>query len=122
VDVVGVGAPAADVLGALSVGTRNQLATIIRLTIADQLKAAIVLDDHLVNSDPARLVWFREALRKTALNAQVIVLTCRPEDYLADADLPGDAAARDIGGGSVRAIRFEAVVKRWSPPDLVRRP
>jgi hypothetical protein len=82
--------------------------------IVDQLKAAIVFDDHLVHTDPARLVWFREALRKTALNAQVIVLTCRPEDYLAEGDLPGATAMRDIGGGSVRAINFEAVVKRWS--------
>jgi hypothetical protein len=113
VDVAGAATPGPDVLGALSVGTRNQLATIVRLTIADQLKAAIILDDHLVNTDPTRLEWFRDALRKTALNTQVIVLTCRPEDYLTGEELPTEAM-RDLGGRSIRAINFEKVVKRWS--------
>ena len=121
VDAAGLGAPGADVLGALSVGTRNQLATIIRLTIADQLKSAIILDDHLVHTDPTRLVWFRDALRKTAHNAQVVVLTCRPEDYLSKEDLSGGAAIRDLGGGSVRAINFEAIVGRRSSPSALPR-
>ena len=122
VEVAGVRAPGADVLGALSVGTRNQLATIVRLAIADQLGASIILDDHLVHTDPTRLVWFREALRGTAHSAQVIILTCRPEDYLAREDLPQDAAMRDLGGGSIRAINVAAVAKRWSSPTALTEP
>jgi uncharacterized protein YhaN len=102
-----------DVLSALSVGTRNQLATLVRLTIAAQLKSAIVLDDHLVHTDPVRLAWFREVLVKTALSTQVIVLTCRPEDYVASDDLPAGEADRDLAGGAMRAVDVARVVKRW---------
>jgi uncharacterized protein YhaN len=38
----------------LSVGTREQLATIVRLAIAAQLKTAVLLDDQLVHSDKVR--------------------------------------------------------------------
>ncbi len=78
----GGSAPERDVLASLSVGTRNQLATLVRLTIADQLKTAIVLDDHLVNADLSRLAWFHDLLRRIAVNAQIVVITCRPTDYL----------------------------------------
>ena len=114
VDVAGGGAQGADVLEALSVGTRNQLATLIRLTIADQLRSAIVLDDHLVHTDPNRLAWFRGVLMKTALNAQIIILTCRPEDYLTHEELPaGLGATRDLAAGAIRAIDVAQVVRRW---------
>ena len=114
-----------DVLEALSVGTRDQLATLIRVTIADQLKAAIVLDDHLVHTDPKRLEWFREVLTKTALNTQVIVFTCRPEDYLLRSEIPDGVATRDLAGGSVRVIDMMRVVQRWegvasTPPAVGR--
>jgi uncharacterized protein YhaN len=104
----------ADVLDALSVGTRNQLATLIRLTIADHLKSSIVLDDHLVHTDPTRLAWFRDILLKTALTNQVIVFTCRPEDYVAQEDLPAGTATRDLAGGAVRVIDGARVMKRWA--------
>ncbi len=116
-EAVGLGASRAtgsDVLSALSVGTRNQLATLIRLTIAAQLKSAIVLDDHLVHTDPVRLAWFREVLMKTALNTQVVVLTCRPEDYLTTEELPAERAERDLAGGTMRAIDVARLVKRWA--------
>jgi uncharacterized protein YhaN len=106
-------ADGAYVLGALSVGTRDQLATLIRVTIADQLKTAIVLDDHLVHTDPKRLAWFREMLTKTAVNTQVIVLTCRPEDYLLRSELPDGAATRDLAGGAVRIVDGARVITRW---------
>ncbi len=106
-------ADGADVLRALSIGTRDQLATLIRLTIADQLKAAIVLDDHLVHSDPRRLAWFRDVLAKTAVNTQVIVFTCRPEDYVSKSELPDGVAMRDLAGGAVRVVDMARVVKRW---------
>jgi uncharacterized protein YhaN len=72
----------------LSVGTRDQLATLLRLAIAESLGSAIVLDDQLVQSDAARLGWFRAALRQAAATVQVIVVTCRLGDYL-----EGDAGA-----------------------------
>src|SRR5262249_26158265 len=46
----------------LSVGTREQLATLIRLAIAGYLHTAVVLDDQLVHSDSERLEWFRKRL------------------------------------------------------------
>ena len=106
--------PDADVVEALSVGTRNQLATLVRLTIAGQLKSAIVLDDHLVHTDPARLGWFRDVLRKTALETQVLIFTCRPEDYLAREELPTKEAMQDLAGGAVRAIDLTRTLQRWA--------
>jgi DNA repair exonuclease SbcCD ATPase subunit len=69
-------------LSDLSVGTREQLATLIRLAIAGHLQTALLLDDQLVHSDPERLNWFRQQLRASAERGhQVIVFTCRPADY-----------------------------------------
>jgi DNA repair exonuclease SbcCD ATPase subunit len=67
----------------LSVGTREQLATLIRLAVAANLGTALVLDDQLVHSDSGRLAWFRDQLRASArdFGHQVIVFTCRLEDY-----------------------------------------
>jgi uncharacterized protein YhaN len=112
-----------DVLAALSVGTRDQLATLIRLTIAEELGSAIVLDDHLVHSDPKRLSWFRQALSKAAVKAQVIVLTCRPQDYLSETEMPETAPYLDLAGGAIRAIDLTRVLTRYrsaaslSPPE-----
>jgi DNA repair exonuclease SbcCD ATPase subunit len=118
------GAGPRDVLDALSVGTREQLATLIRLAIAAQLGSAIVLDDQLVHTDAKRFAWFRDVLRHTCLHAQVIVLTCRPEDYLRPDELPTDTGARDLAGGTIRAIDFARSAKRWtpSPAPLVSQP
>jgi len=102
-----------EVLNMLSIGTRDQLATLIRLTIADELRSTIVLDDHLVNTDAVRLLWFRNVLQRTAVNTQVIVLTCRAEDYLTRDEMPVDAASRDLAAGTVRAINVERVLTRW---------
>lgn len=80
--VVAAGAPRD--LSDLSVGTREQLATLIRLAIAAQLQTSLVLDDQLVHSDTGRLSWFRERLRTSAHDHQhqVVVFTCRPGDYV----------------------------------------
>lgn len=102
-----------DVLAALSVGTRDQLATLIRLAIAEELGSAIVLDDHLVHSDPERLSWFRQALVKAAVKAQVIVLTCRPQDYLSDAEMPETMPSLDRAGGAIRAVDLARVMTRY---------
>ncbi|HEY4243207.1 MAG TPA: AAA family ATPase [Kofleriaceae bacterium] len=73
----------------LSIGTREQLSTLFRLCLAERLHSALVLDDQLVQSDPDRLRWFRRALRDTAsTGVQIVVLTCRPDDYLEPAEAP----------------------------------
>jgi DNA repair exonuclease SbcCD ATPase subunit len=73
----------------LSVGTREQLATIVRLAIAAQLKTAVLLDDQLVHSDSERLDWFRKQVRNSvhAHDHQVIVMTCRLSDYAAEDEI-----------------------------------
>jgi hypothetical protein len=106
------------VLDALSVGTRAQLAALLRLSIADQMRSAIVLDDHLVHTDAARLSWFQDALRRTAVNIQVIVITCRSQDYLPLVGVPVDGPATvDLGAGSVRAIDLARAVTRFGNAD-----
>jgi hypothetical protein len=74
---------------AMSVGTRDQLATLIRLSLAAHLKTTLLLDDQLVHSDAHRLVWFRKQLRKAISESdfQVIVITCRPLDYVSEQEL-----------------------------------
>ena len=66
----------------LSVGTREQLSTIYRLTMADYLRTAVILDDQLVQSDESRMKWFRQVLTEKARRFQVLVFTCRASDYL----------------------------------------
>ncbi|MCX5742494.1 MAG: hypothetical protein NT062_08365, partial [Proteobacteria bacterium] len=71
----------------LSIGTREQLSTLFRLCLAERLGTALLLDDQLVQSDPDRLRWFRRALRETTkTGVQIVVLTCRPDDYLEPAE------------------------------------
>jgi uncharacterized protein YhaN len=115
VSVSGAKIPADAVLAALSVGTKEQLATLLRLAIAEQLDSAIVLDDHLVQTDRTRLAWFGQTLRSTATKTQVIILTCYPEDYLPSEDLPTDDGPpfRDIAAGAVRAIDLSQTIRRY---------
>lgn len=67
---------------ALSTGTLEQLATIFRLCLAEQLGTAVVLDDHLSHTHSERLSWFRDTLSEVSERAQVIVVTCWPEHYV----------------------------------------
>ncbi len=81
----------------LSVGTRDQLSTIFRLTLAEHLRTAVILDDQLTHTDAKRMLWLRGLLNEIARTIQVIVLTCRPGDYMIPA------------GGRRRAKRQEKV-------------
>lgn len=74
---------------AMSVGTRHQLATLIRLALAAQLQTTVVLDDQLVHSDAERLLWFRDRLRQSVAENQfqAVVVTCRPLDYITEIEL-----------------------------------
>ncbi len=52
---------------ASSVGTRDQLSTLYRLSLAEYLRTAVVLDDQLVQSDDTRDgAAFRELLTEKA--------------------------------------------------------
>lgn len=71
----------------LSLGTREQIATLVRLAFADLLAergeaVPVVLDDALTFADEARFDAMKTALARAARRHQVLVLTCRPRDYL----------------------------------------
>ena len=65
----------------LSVGMQEQLATVLRLTIADAIGSTIVLDDQLVQSDASRMEWLRTFMMECATRFQILVFTCHPEEY-----------------------------------------
>lgn len=100
-------------LSALSLGTQEQLATLLRLTIAEHLDSLVLLDDHLSQTDPVRSAWFLDVLRAHAAHRQVIVLTCRPRDYLGDSDMPTNGDATSIrAGGLLTAIDLGRLITR----------
>lgn len=98
-------------LDVLSAGLKEQLATLIRLAIAEHLDASVILDDHLAQTDPDRVEFFRTLLREVGEKVQIVVLTCRPLDYLEVAELPVAAAALDQAG-LVRAVDLGRVIAR----------
>ncbi len=90
----------------LSQGLKEQVATLVRLAIAQQLESVVILDDQLAQTDVERVEFFRDLLRQIANDVQIVVLTCRPLDYLGEHELSGDASAL------VRAIDLERVIER----------
>ena len=71
----------------LSLGTREQLAVLVRLALAKLLQdkegqsPCLVLDDALVYADEARLEVMKTILQQAARDQQILILTCRPRDY-----------------------------------------
>jgi hypothetical protein len=99
-------------LASFSAGTQEQLATLLRLTVAEHLETMLILDDHLVQTDPARSEWFRRVLREHGARRQVVVLTCRPLDYLDGDELaPGQQAHMSRAAALVRATAIEHLVE-----------
>jgi len=98
----------------LSVGTREQLSTLYRLSLAEYLNTVVVLDDQLVQSDELRMDWFRTLLIEKARIFQIVVVTCRPGDYLrADAFVPVEGPVHaDTDNGFTRAIDLSRAVGR----------
>jgi uncharacterized protein YhaN len=90
----------------LSVGTREQLSTLYRLSLAEYLQATVILDDQLVQSDDSRMDWFRTLLNEKAHNFQIVVFTCRPGDYLATTSMVPDGGGvhADTDSGFIRAV------------------
>lgn len=79
----------------LSIGTREQLAVLIRLAYADLLSEAgepitLILDDALVNSDDERRERMKAILYQAAQRYQILLLTCHGREY------------RDTGGTFIR--------------------
>jgi DNA repair exonuclease SbcCD ATPase subunit len=107
ISVAGEGRP----VDALSIGTRDQLSLIFRLTLAEQLKSVVVLDDQLTQCDGERMVWMRSFIREMARNIQIIVFTCRPTDYLVPAELKS-AKKADHFASSFRATDLTEVIER----------
>ena len=73
----------------LSGGMREQLATALRLALAEVLLPGydgclpLIFDDAFTNSDPRRLGGLHRMLgRGLAKGAQIILLSCNPADYL----------------------------------------
>ena len=95
-------------------GTREQLSTLYRLSLAEYLGSTIVLDDQLVQSDDNRMDWFRALLAEKARSFQILVFTCRPSDYLlASALVPkGSAIHADTDDGFIRAIDLGRALRR----------
>ncbi len=85
-DVLHRGA-AAEPFKSLSVGTREQLAVLVRLAIGDLLAEAhgesppLILDDALVYADAVRLARMKTILEEAGSRQQIIIFTCRKEDY-----------------------------------------
>jgi uncharacterized protein YhaN len=98
-------------VSALSVGTRDQLSTIFRLSLAEQLESAVMLDDQLTQSDAQRMAWLRDLIRQLAAKIQILVFTCRPLDYLLPAELkPGKKA--EPAASFVRSFDLARIIER----------
>jgi hypothetical protein len=100
--------------GRISVGRREQLSTLYRLALAEYLQSTVVLDDQLVQSDEMRMDWFRALLADKARSFQIIILTCRPTDYLASGALvpDGQGTWTDSNGSCTRAMNLELAIQR----------
>jgi uncharacterized protein YhaN len=71
---------------ALSIGTREQLAVISRLAVADLLHkqgqpTCLLFDDILFFADDRRFQIMLAALKDAAQTQQILILTCRGRDY-----------------------------------------
>ena len=95
-------------ISSLSIGTRDHLSTIFRLSLAEQLQSTLLLDDQLTQSDHERLQWLRGLLKKIAAKTQIIVFTCRAGDYLAPEELAQGAAW--AGPPSIRSIDLLGII------------
>jgi chromosome segregation ATPase len=96
----------------LSEGVKEQLATLVRLVIAEQLRSFVVLDDQLAQTDADRGAWFRGVLSRSAKTSQVIALTCRPQDYLEPDQFAGPFEPHRCVDGRLTAIAVEHVIAR----------
>ena len=103
----------------LSVGTREQIAVLVRLALAQLLleregeAPCIVLDDALVYADEGRFEIMKTILQQAARDLQIVVLTCRPRDYLGleARHLRLERLPRMIGRHALAGGRGQAIVR-----------
>ncbi len=85
------------------------------MCVAEQLRTGIVLDDHLSQSDPARVSWFNSMLRTAAHQIQIVFITCRPSEVLTDSEMPTSTNERkSSSAGLLRAIDLTKVIRRFA--------
>ena len=69
----------------LSFGTREQVAFLSRLCLAELLsekeRHLVVFDDNLVHTDAGRMECACRILQEVAKTAQILLLTCHPERF-----------------------------------------
>ncbi len=69
----------------LSQGAKEQLLLCLRLSVAQELAAdepqVLILDDVLVNTDPARQERVLDVLAAEAVRLQILILTCHADRY-----------------------------------------
>jgi hypothetical protein len=71
----------------LSIGTREQVAVLVRLGLAQLLREregeapCLILDDALVYADETRFDTMKAILQRASQELQILILTCRPRDY-----------------------------------------
>jgi len=85
--IIGLG-PTRDAVYAfhnLSQGTKEQLLLCLRIALAQELAVdepqVLILDDVLVNTDPARQERILDVLTTLSNKLQILILTCHPERY-----------------------------------------
>jgi hypothetical protein len=85
------------------------------LALATELKSCLLLDDQLVQSDPQGLDWFRNLLKVSVREQgmQILIFTCRKEDYATSDELPGpEEARRETDDGRVAVVNLEHTIVR----------
>jgi len=98
-------------VAALSEGLKEQIATLFRISVAEHVQGTLLLDDHLAQTDPARVAWFRELVEVAAQRIQIVWLTCRPLEYLDKDALPRETAWRDVNE-HIRVVDLSRVIRR----------
>ena len=91
---------ASESFDSLSIGTREQIAVLVRLAMADLLReqgkpVMLILDDPLVNSDDGRFDRMACALRRAAKHLQILILTCHETRY------------KSLGANTIRLMKRE---------------
>jgi len=98
--ITGIVRSAVEEFGALSDGTREQIAVLARLAFAELLTdrgkpAMVILDDALAYSDRERMQRMFDILAAAAARTQILILSCREDLFLRIGGTPLRLAALD---------------------------
>ncbi len=98
--ITGIVRSTAEEFGALSDGTREQIAVLARLAFAELLTdrgkpAMVILDDALAYSDRERMQRMFDILAAAAARTQILILSCREDLFLRTGGTPLRLAALD---------------------------